>query len=69
MKHIYGLLTVLLFVLALLYWIDSTTRYRDFTQRVEAENIAKELRIEQLEKEVRLLKTDLDIKENRFREK
>lgn len=69
MKHIYGLLTVLLFVLALLYWIDSTTRYRDFTQRVEAENMAKELRIEQLEKEVRLLKTDLDIKENGFREK
>ena len=69
MKHIYGLLTVLLFVLALLYWIDSTTRYRDFTQRVEAENIVKELRIKQLEKEVRLLKTDLDIKENRFREK
>lgn len=69
MKHIYGLLTALLFVLALLYWIDSTARYKDFTQKLEAENMAKELRIEQLEKEVRLLKTDLDIKENGFREK
>lgn len=66
MKHIYGLLTALLFVLALLYWIDSTTRYKDFTQKLEAENMAKELRIEQLEKEVRLLRTDMAILENGF---
>lgn len=69
MKYFYRFLTLFLFVLALLFWIDSTTRYRDFTNRIETELMVKDLRIEQLEKEVRILKTDLDIIENGFSEK
>ena len=69
MKYFYHLLIVCLIVIACLFWIDSTTRYRDFTEKIEVELSEKELRIKQLEKEVRLLKTDLDIKENGFSEK
>lgn len=69
MKYFYRFFTLFLFVLTLLFWIDSTTRYRDFTNRIETELMVKDLRIEQLEKEVRILKTDLDIIENGFSEK
>lgn len=63
MKHFYHLITLLLFVLALLFWIESETRYRDFTHKIEAENMARELEIQRLEKEIRLLKTDISLLE------
>ena len=66
MRHFYHLITLLLFVLALLFWVESEARYRDFTQKIEAENMAKELEIQQLKKEIRMLKTDMDILENGF---
>jgi hypothetical protein len=66
MKHFYHLITLLLFVLALLFWVNAETRYRDFSQKVEAELMAKDLRIQQLEKEIRIIRTDLDIMENGF---
>lgn len=69
MKYFYCVLTLLLFVLACLFWIDSTTRYKDFTEKLETELMAKELRIQQLEKEVRILRTDLDVLENGYSEK
>ena len=69
MKHFYHLVILFLFVLALMFWIESETRYRDFEQRVEAELEAKDLRMQQIEKEIRLLKTDLDITKNGFSDK
>lgn len=69
MRHFYHLLTICLVVLACLFWIDSTTKYRDFIEKVEVELSAKELRIQQLEKEVRILKTDVNINKNGFPEK
>ena len=69
MKHFYHIIVLCLFVLACLFWIDSTTRYRDFTERLEAENAVKDLRIQQLEKDVRILRTDLDVLINGYSEK
>ena len=69
MKYFYHLLVVCLIIIACLFWIDSTTKYREFTEKLEVELMAKELRIQQLEKEVRLLKTDVDINKNGFSEK
>lgn len=69
MKYFYHLITLCLFVLAILFWIDSNTRYQDFVQRVEAENMAKELEIQQLRKEIRIMQTDLDIMINGYSEK
>lgn len=66
MKYFYHLITLFLFVLALLFWIESETRYRDFERKVEVELMAKDLRIQQLEKEIRIMRTDLDIMENGF---
>lgn len=66
MKYFYHLVTLLLFVLALLFWIESETRYNAFVRKIEAENMAKDLHIQQLEKEIRLLRTDMDILENGF---
>lgn len=66
MKYFYHLMTLLLFVLALLFWVNAETRYRDFSHRVEAELMAKDLRIQQLEKDMRILRTDMDILENGF---
>lgn len=48
---------------------DSQTKYHEYKVETEAELANKEVYIEQLEKEIRLLKTDLDIKENGFSEK
>lgn len=69
MKYFQHFLVTAIFVLVILFWIDSETRYRDFTDRIEVELMTRDIRIQQLEKEVRLLKTDLDIIENGFSEK
>lgn len=45
---------------------DTQTKFYEYRKETEAQLCAKDIRIEQLEKEVRLLKTDLMIKENGF---
>lgn len=69
MKYFYHLLVTCLLIIACLFWIDSVTRYRDFTEKIEVELSEKELRIQQLEKEVRILKTDVNINKNGFSER
>lgn len=69
MKYFYHLLVICLLIIACLFWIDSVTRYRDFTEKIEVELSKKELRIQQLEKEVRILKTDVNINKKGFPEK
>lgn len=66
MKHFHRAVTLCLFILALLFWIDSTTKYEEFIQKTEAELKAKDLRIDKLEKEIRIMHTDLDIAINGF---
>lgn len=48
---------------------DTQVKYYEYRVETEAKLSEREARIEQLEKEIRLLKTDLDIKENGFSEK
>ena len=60
---------ILLAVLILLFWIHSSTRYDDDIIEMKVKLIAQDKKIEDLEKELRLLKTDLDIAENGFPEK
>ena len=45
---------------------DTQAKYYEYRIEAEAKLDEREARIEQLEKEIRLLKTDLDIKENGF---
>lgn len=64
-----AILIVLVFILVLLFWIHSSTRYDDEIIEMKVKLIAQDKKIEALEKELRLLKTDLDIAENGFPEK
>lgn len=48
---------------------DTQAKFYEYKKETEAQLCEKDTRIEQLEKEIRLLKTDLDIKENGFSEK
>lgn len=48
---------------------DTQTKFYEYRVETEAKLSEKDVRIQQLEKEIRLLKTDLEIKENGFSEK
>ena len=48
---------------------DTQAKYYEYRVETEAQLCEKDVRIEQLEKEIRLLKTDLNLKENGFSEK
>lgn len=48
---------------------DTQAKFYEYRKETEAQLSEKDVRIEQLEKEVRLLKTDLNLKENGFSEK
>ena len=65
----FAVIFILLVVLVLLFWIHSSTRYDDDIIEMKVKLIVQDKRIEDLEKELRLLKTDLDIAENGFPEK
>lgn len=71
-----AILIVLVFILILLFWISSSTKYDDDFIKMNALLIEQNAHLEklseetgELRKEIRLLKTDLDIKENGFPEK
>lgn len=57
--------TVLLGIL----FTDTQAKYYEYRKETEAQLSEKDIKIEQLEKEIRLLKTDLNLKENGFSEK
>lgn len=48
---------------------DSQAKFYEYKIETEAQLSEKDVRIEQLEKEIRLLRTDLNLKENSFSEK
>lgn len=48
---------------------DTQAKYYEYRKETEAQLSEKDIKIEQLEKEVRLLRTDLNLKENGFSEK
>lgn len=48
---------------------DTQAKFYEYKKETEAQLSEKDVRIEQLEKEIRLLKTDLNLKENGFSEK
>ena len=48
---------------------DTQAKFYEYRKETEAQLSEKDVRIEQLEKEIRLLKADLNLKENGFSEK
>lgn len=66
MKYLFPLITVICLVLVLIY---TDRRCQDIAEAQRADKMIYQQRIEQLEKEIRLLRTDLDIAQNGFDEK
>lgn len=61
MKHVFPCLVFCLIVIMLLFGIEVTTRCRDTELKLQIVEYEKEQEIEELRKEIRLLKTDISI--------
>ena len=66
MKHFFSCVVVCLIVIMLLFGIETESRIMDIKQQSEIKLFELEQMIENQEKEIRLLKTDLEILENGY---
>ena len=61
MKHFFSCVVLCLLVIMLLFGIEVTTRCKDTEIQLQIVEYEKEQEIEELRKEIRLLKTDISI--------
>ena len=61
MKHFFSCVVLCLLVIMLLFGIEVLTRCRDTEIKLQIVEYEKEQEIEELRKEIRLLKTDISI--------
>jgi len=61
MKHFFSCVVLCLLVIMLLFGIEVLTRCRDTELKLQILEYEKEQEIEELRKEIRLLKTDISI--------
>ena len=61
MKHFFSCVVLCLLVIMLLFGIEVTTRCRETELKLQIVECEKEQEIEELRKEIRLLKTDISI--------
>ena len=61
MKHFFSCVVLCLLVIMLLFGIEVLTRCRDTELKLQIVEYEKEQEIEELRKEIRLLKTDIQI--------
>ena len=66
MKHFFSCVVLCLLVIMLLFGIEVTTRCRDTELKLQIVEYEKEQEIEELRKEIRLLKTDISIMQKGF---
>ena len=66
MKHVFSCLVLCLIVIMILFGIEVTTRCRDTELKLQIVEYEKEQEIEELRKEIRLLKTDIQIIQSGF---
>ena len=66
MKQFFSCVVLCLLVIMLLFGIEVTTRCRDTELKLQIVEYEKEQEIEELRKEIRLLKTDISIMQKRF---
>lgn len=69
MKHFLYLYVLCFIFLLVLGWYHSNVQYQELNGRLNYEISLKEAQIRELEKEIRLLKTDVSIVNNGFPEK
>lgn len=61
MKHFFSCVVLCLLVITLLFGIEVTTRCKETETKLQIVEYEKEQEIEELRKEIRLLKTDISI--------
>ena len=61
MKHFFSCVVLCLIVIMLLFGIEVTTRCKETETKLQIVEYEKEQEIEELRKEIRLLKTDISI--------
>ena len=66
MKHFFSCVVLLLIVIMLLFGIEVTTRCKETETKLQIVEYEKEQEIEELRKEIRLLKTDISIMQKGF---
>ena len=66
MKHFFSCVVLFLVVIIILFGIDVNSRYRELEVRIQIMEFQEGQKIQELEKEIRLLKTDISIMENGF---
>ena len=66
MKHFFSCVVLLLIVIMLLFGIEVTTRCKETETKLQIVEYEKEQEIEELRKEIRLLKTDVFIMQKGF---
>lgn len=69
MKHFLYLYILCFIFLLVLGWYHTKVQYQELESKFAFESAVKEARIQELEKEVRLLKTDVAIMNDGFPEK
>lgn len=66
MKHFFSCVVLCLLVIMLLFGIEVTTRCKETETKLQIVEYEKEQEIEELRKEIRLLKTDISIMQKGF---
>ena len=66
MKHFFSCVVLLLIVIMLLFGIETVSRLSEMEKQTDIKLYQLEKVIEQQAKEIRLLKTDIDILENGY---
>lgn len=66
MKHFFSCVVLCLLVIMLLFGIEVTTRCKETETKLQIVEYEKEQEIEELRKEIRLLKTDISIMQTGF---
>ena len=59
MKEFYAWIVLIFILLLVLFKIDSVTNHRKLLEQYEFDKIENQRKIEELEKEIRVLKTDI----------
>ena len=67
MKHFFSCVVLCLIVIILLFGVEVLTRCRDTELKLQIVEYEKEQEIEELRKEIRLLKTDISIMQKGFK--
>ena len=61
MKHFFSCIVLILIVIIILFGIETISRYKEIETKMQIMEYQQGLKISELEKEIRLLKTDISI--------